>query len=183
MLGKTYNKYYHILSGEDLMINQTKQDINTKEKISKTYVRENGTAVIVCPHCKKAKAISTHTFPQRKLMVNVLCSCSAKFKVYLDYRRTYRKPTDLVGTFKLGAGQKRLVKIKDLSMGGAQLEVVGFNKFIPGQNGSIDFILDDKKQTKITRNFSVESVTGKRIGCKFKDEIAYNKELGFYLRP
>ncbi len=165
------------------MINQKNQNFITEDKISKTYVRANGTAVIVCPNCKKAKSVSTDNFPQRKLTVNVLCSCSTQFKVHFDYRQTYRKSTDLVGTFTLGTGQKRLVKIKDLSMGGAQLEVVGFNKFIPGQNGSIDFVLDDKRHTQITRNFSVETVAGNRIGCKFKDDTAYNKELGFYLRP
>lgn len=165
------------------MIRQNNQEVKTEETIAKTYVRENGTAVIVCPACKKAKAVSTHKFPKRKLTLNVMCSCSKQFKVHLDYRKTYRKSTDLVGTFKLGEGQKRLVKIKDLSLGGAQLEVVGFNKFIPGQKGSIDFVLDDKKQTRITKNFSVETVTGKRVGCRFFDDSAYNKSLGFYLRP
>lgn len=168
------------MSGEDSMITE---EVKTERNISKTYVRGNGDAVIVCPDCKKTKVVSTSRFPQRKLVLNVLCTCSTKFKVHLDYRQTYRKRTDLVGTFTLRSGQKRLVKIKDLSLGGAQFEVIGFNKFVPGQSGSIDFILNDKMRTQITRNFSVKTVTGKRVGCEFKDDTAYNKALGFYLRP
>lgn len=164
------------------MISTEMRKTTQESRITKSYVGQNGKAVIVCPCCKKAKAIDTDSFQKRKASLKVRCACSQNFTVYLDYRQSYRKPTKLIGTFRLGTGQERLVKINNLSLGGAQLEVVGLNKFLPGQNGYIDFVLDDRKQTHIRKNFSVKTVIGKKIGCQFKDDQAYNKELGFYLR-
>lgn len=164
------------------MINVKDRTVTKQTTVTKSYVGQNGKAVIVCPNCKKAKAVATDSFHKRKSVLKVKCACSQNFTVYLDYRQSYRKPTKLIGTFRLGTGQERLVKINNLSLGGAQLEVVGLNKFYPGQDGYIDFVLDDKRNTHIRKQFSVKAVNGKRIGCQFKDDQAYNKELGFYLR-
>ncbi len=165
-----------------MMTNKKQKPQNAEKKVYKSYVGKTGRAVIMCPKCKKAKAISTKDFPQRKTSLSVRCPCSNTFKVFLDYRKSFRKSTNLVATLRVASGREHLVKISNLSLGGAQIEFTGLNHFTTGQNGRLDFTLDDKKRTQVRKNFSVRNIRGKKIGCRFKDDQAYDKELGFYLR-
>ncbi len=158
---------------------------NSNKNVTKSYVGANGKAVISCPGCKRAKAISTQYLLQKKSTLNIRCSCDTTFKVILDYRQSYRKPTDLVGKCHLEpiVTKKQLVKIKNLSLGGARIELIGKHNLSAGQQGYINFELDDKRGTSIRRVFSIATVSGNTIGCEFKREEPYEKELGYYLRP
>jgi hypothetical protein len=45
------------------------------------------------------------------------------------------------------------------------------------------FTLDNRKQTVLTKNIIIRTVTGNRIGVEFVEDRAFEKELGFYLLP
>ena len=164
------------------------QKLSSKQNsipVLKSFVRENGDAAIVCPNCQKVKNISVTSFSKRRTSLKVQCSCNQLFKVNLDYRQSYRKPTSLVGTYYLytQATGVNVAKIKNLSFDGICLEMGGIHPVQTGQRGFVDFTLDDKKRTQIKKEFLIRSVTGNQIGCKFKKDQAFEKELGFYLRP
>ena len=152
--------------------------------LKKAFVREDGRAIIVCPHCGKAKEISVLKMAKRKSVVNVRCSCSTIFRTYLDYRQSYRKATDLTGSYSIEVELRNRgqAKIKNISFGGICFEVASNHAIREGQKGSIDFELDDKNSTRVRKNFSVKVVTGNNIGCCFIQDRAYDKNLGFYLR-
>lgn len=145
---------------------------------------DDGTT-ITCPDCHSSKTISVEQFRNTKHVVSVKCKCGYIFKVELEFRRYYRKDTDLPGTYDLnppavGGGR---VEIVNLSLGGACFEISGIHDIKVGQTGSIHFTLDDHKQTVFFKNVRIQSVEKSRIGCKFVEDKAYQKELGFYLRP
>lgn len=152
----------------------------------KSYVNQSDNdAIITCPDCHSSKNISVEQFRDNQHVVKVKCKCGYVFKVELEFRRYYRKDTDLPGTYDLnppGIGGGR-VEIINLSLGGACFEINGLHDVKVGQKGSINFTLDDHKQTVFIKNVIVQSVHKNRVGCRFVEDKAYQKELGFYLRP
>lgn len=154
------------------------------EKVtSKSFVRADAKAVITCMACNKVDEISVENFPLRKINLKVKCSCSHLYKVTLDYRQSFRKSTNLMGTYTIHQPgiYERIAVIRNISLGGICFEVENGHKIRTGQQGFIDFTLDDKKKTRVRKEFSVRTIAGKNIGCKFKNNALYEKELGFYL--
>lgn len=74
------------------------------------------------------------------------------------------------------------LSILNLSLDGACFEVSGTHKLKIDQKGRIDFTLDDRKATRVRRDFIIKMVSGNLIGCQFHKSQAFEKELGFYLR-
>ncbi len=153
--------------------------------ITKSFVKPDDGATIVCPACSTVKAISVKQFRNRSHLIKVKCKCGHTFKVQLEFRRYYRKKTDLTATYDLlapavGGG---IVHLINLSLSGACFEVRGIHELHIGQKGTIAFTLDNRKQTALFKNVTIQTVKGNRIGCKFVDDTAFEKELGFYLRP
>jgi len=141
--------------------------------------------MIVCPMCDTAKAISVTRFRHRQHVIKVRCKCGNLFRVQLEFRRHFRKPTDLEGTLDLtspavGGGK---IKVINLSLSGACFEVRGIHDMKIGQRGSLVFTLDNRKQTVLFKEAVVIRVNGNRIGCEFIEDRAFEKELGFYLLP
>lgn len=118
-------------------------------------------------------------------MLKVKCRCGYSFKVQLEFRRHYRKPTDLTGLYDpiplaIGGGKAKVI---NLSLSGACFELRGVHDLKIGQKGVLAFSLDNKKETVIKKNIHIRTVNGNRIGVEFLEDQAYEKELGFYLRP
>lgn len=154
------------------------------EHHEKTFVKDDDVAIIVCPACSAAKSISVAQFRNAQHTIAVKCKCGAAFKVLLDFRKSYRKPTNLKGTFTMqppatGGGQ---MKIKNVSLTGLCFEVTGHHDIKIGQKARVDFTLDDRKLTRIKKTVTVRSVRGLAIGCEFYQDQAFEKDLGFYLR-
>lgn len=150
----------------------------------KAFVRENNTATIVCPRCSSTKDVSVASYRNKCHFLNVRCSCRNVFRVHLEFRRHYRKPTDLPGMYKSirPAGMSGSVQIMDLSQGGVGFTVPDVHFIEKGQVLSLSFTLDDKKKTRLVKEVVVMSVKENFIGCSFVDKQAYDKELGFYLK-
>jgi len=151
----------------------------------KTFVRSDDQAMIVCPICDTAKTLSVTRFRHRQHFIKVRCKCGNLFRVQLEFRRHLRKPTDLEGTLDLrsparGGGK---VKIINLSLSGACFEIQGIHDLKIGQRGSLIFTLDNRKKTVLVKEAVIRTVNGKYIGCEFREDKAYEKELGFYLLP
>jgi hypothetical protein len=150
----------------------------------KSFVKSGDEATIVCPQCNSAKVIAVRQFLQRLHMLKVKCRCGYTFKVQLEFRRHYRKQTDLPGTYDItppavGGGT---AKILNLSLSGACFEIRGAHDLKIGQKGVLIFTLDNRKETVLSKNIRIISVTGNRIGGEFISDQAFEKDLGFYLR-
>jgi len=150
-----------------------------------SFVKDDSITTIVCPRCYSAKTTSVKQFRDQQRKLRVKCKCGYAFKIELEFRRQYRKGTELPGKSELDAPtfDGKIVKIVDLSMSGVRFEVNEMHDIQVGQKGTINFTLDDRQQTVLKKNVTVRSIQGNRIGCEFVKDQAYQKELGFYLRP
>ena len=52
-----------------------------------------------------------------------------------------------------------------------------------GQKALIDFVLDNNKSTRLSKEVEIRSVTDNYIGCQFVSHQVFEKDLGFYLQP
>jgi hypothetical protein len=150
----------------------------------KSFVKSGDEATIVCPQCNSAKVIAVRQFRQRLHMLKVKCRCGYTFKVQLEFRRHYRKRTDLAGTYDVvppavGGGT---AKVLNLSLSGACFEIRGVHDLKIGQKGVLVFTLDNRKETVLSKHIRIISVSGNRIGSEFISDQAFEKDLGFYLR-
>ena len=153
--------------------------------INTAFVKDGNITTIVCPDCYAAKTASVKQFRGKKHVLKVKCKCGHTFKIGLEFRRQRRKSTELAGTSRLSPPSlgDEVVKIVNLSMSGACFEVPGKHNVQIGQKGSINFTLNDAKQTPFVKQVTVRSVQGNLIGCEFSEDRAYQKELGCFLMP
>lgn len=151
----------------------------------KSFVKSGDHATIVCPKCNTTKDISVQQFRQRLHMLKVKCPCGYVFKVQLEFRRHYRKTTDIQGTYDLSAlaGPGVRAKVIDLSLSGACFELNGNHNLQIGHKGVLVFTLDNRNKTRLLKHIVIRTVAGNRIGCEFVEDRAFEKELGFYLLP
>lgn len=150
----------------------------------KVFVEDGHEPTIICPACNEAKKISVRQFRHRLYMLKVKCKCGQAFRVQLEFRRHYRKATDLEGSFNLlspGAGGAA-AKIINISLSGICFEIKGMHDLKIGQQGLLVFKLDNRKGTMLRKKLFIRSVNGNRIGGEFIEDRAFDKDLGFYLR-
>ena len=155
-------------------------------KIQKSFVKTNDTASIRCPDCALVKNIAVGKFRNSRHTLKTRCSCGAIFLVALDFRRHYRKPTKAIGVYSLigedcsGGGQ---MQVNNISRSGVGFSVSGTHNIKAGQKALLNFRIDDKKQTELTKKVVIKNIRNNMVGCEFINQNQIGKDLGFYLRP
>lgn len=155
-----------------------------REVPGKIYVSENGRATIVCPKCGLTRHTQVDRYRGKSRTIQVKCSCGLAFPLTFEFRRFFRKRTELNGTYRMlsegGGGQAH---IHDISRNGIGFTVSGVHSIKVGQRALLDFTLDNRKQSRLQKEVVVRSVDRNRIGCEFNSHQAFDKDLGFYLQP
>jgi hypothetical protein len=156
----------------------------TELEFSKTYVRQDDTAVLICPYCGQWKMISADPFRGEKHKLKVKCFCKEIFMVFLEFRKKIRKRRFLRGTY-INHSQKSSrsdIVILDISVIGLAFSSLDDPNFKTGDDLSVKFTLDDKQKTDISRDAIVRNVLQRRAGCEFKiSDGGFYGPLGFYL--
>ena len=148
------------------------------------FVNDEGQGSIVCPKCHKQHTISVTSYLHQHEPVNAGCSCGHYFLVLFNTRHYYRKPVQLHGVYTpLGTPAQKRMQVNDLSMTG-----LGFQTILPhtlgvGDMVEVRFSLDDTQRTEICKRAKIQWVNQLQIGAEFCDRQAFERELGFYLRP
>ena len=103
--------------------------------------------------------------------------------MHVEYRRYFRKKTEIEGMCDLGSTTTDRVRVAivDLSLGGVRLEFSGAHAFKIGELGTLRFVLDNRKESVLVEQVVIKSVSNDRIGCQFTEVKDFEKELGFYL--
>lgn len=73
--------------------------------------------------------------------------------------------------------------VTNISNGGLQFTTIGNHALKVNQQLHIAFTLDDQKQTEISKDVIVHSVTDNIIGCRFAGNEPLGQGLRFYLFP
>jgi predicted RNA-binding Zn-ribbon protein involved in translation (DUF1610 family) len=151
----------------------------------KIHVRENNTATLVCPNCGTVKHFDADRFRNHPHTFSVRCRCQQVFSVLIDFRRYYRKQTNLYGTYVIlskGGVGGGLIHITNISRGGMGFTVSGTHRIEKDQLIQVEFQLNDKNKTVINKQAIVRSVRQNVVGCEFQDSAELDKALGFFLR-
>ena len=153
-------------------------------EFSKTFVRPDNTAVLICPYCTQWKMISADPFRGEKHELKVKCFCKHTFKGFLEFRKKVRTKRFLRGTYTNHSqkSSRNNIVILDISMSGMAFSSQDEPTFKIGDDLSIEFTLDDEQKTNIRIDVVVRNVRQKRAGCEFKfSDGGFYGPLGFYL--
>lgn len=149
--------------------------------VKKIYVDSDGMVNFTCPQCWITKKESAYIYKSHPEPVTIECTCQNVYVVQIDFRRAYRKKTNLSGSYT--ATKWGIMTVKNISMGGGGFEAKLHHGLIHGDNIKIQFQLDNDKRSLIKKNATICVIEGNYIGCRFLDPPgSIDSELGFYLR-
>ncbi len=151
----------------------------------KAYVQGDDCITIRCPDCNQPACIKVESFRNKCNTLRVRCTCKTVFKVKVDYRRFYRKPTRIPGSYiptsqPCPGGEEIL--IINISKEGIGFKVFTGHGIKQGDTLWVSFELDDRKKTYLRKKVQVLSINDDVIGCRFSDPDLFEKALGFYLQ-
>ncbi len=154
-------------------------------KIVRCFVRPDNTTTIICPACNEPKTISVTAYKHKRHTIKVRCKCKEVFTIQLDFRSVYRKPTNMPGNYTnlSSPNQENIdVIVTNISKGGLGFIAPYPEYILKGQKLSIEFQLNDKKKTILTKTVIVQNVKKDHVGCEFESNQAFDKALGFFLQ-
>lgn len=154
----------------------------------KVFVNDDGIAVVTCPECNTSKNMDARKYKKLDKAVRAKCKCKCgnTFGVLLERRKFFRKAVNLSGKFTIknekGSGS---MKVEDLSRTGLNFKVNLPPRFKINDKVIVEFHLDDKQRTFITKEATIKIISGMKIGAEFNtvssSDIEYDKALGFYM--
>ena len=157
-----------------------------ESKEHRVFLNDRGEGTFICPACEKGVIRDLSQFAESRAAVRIKCTCSCGnvYRVLVERRRHFRKPTDLVGMFiyqgKTGRPVKGLIKIRDISKSGIRFSVNSMPEFEVGDKLFIEFTLDDDDRSQIREEGIVRRIQSNMVGLTFKTTDHYGK-LGQYL--
>ncbi len=151
----------------------------------KIYVNTDGTASFICPHCGDSKTTNVSRYKDLKEPLRVKCVCKEYYEVHLEFRRSYRKPTELKGKYKKTGDREfwKPMTVKNISAGGCGFTIRTTPKLEIGEVIHVEFVLDDGKDSKVSKRATIRVLEDKYLGTQFVTQPGtYDAALGFYLR-
>lgn len=150
----------------------------------KSFVKTNNTASIRCPSCALVKNIPVGKFRNSQHTLKTRCQCETVFMVSLDFRKHYRKPTNIDGVYTAigGQGGGGQMQIDNISRSGVGFSLSKGHRMTVGQKALLIFKIDDKKQTELTKKVIIRRIHNNIIGCEFANMNQVGKDLGFFLQ-
>ena len=142
-------------------------------------------AFFICPFCGTSKKESMRQDKVQADKISVYCTCGNTYLVQIEYRKNYRKKTNLEGMYKELTRHKNSgkVNVTDVSASGCRFSASLLHGLQLNDHIEVVFTLDNPRQTIIRKEAIVQMVDGRYVGCSFiAHPGAYDPGLGFYLR-
>ena len=155
--------------------------------VEKIYVSAENTATFVCPKCSRSRTedVSLYLEADREIKAKIRCKCGHRFETMVDRRKHYRKTTNLVGIYMIEEkGITGQMTIKDISRGGLKFHIHAKPVFQIGSRILVEFRLDDRNKTVISKSVIIKSLKDGYVGAQFASvdpTSAIDKAIGFYL--
>jgi hypothetical protein len=153
---------------------------------SKIFVESGNTATITCSRCNKTKQTDVSRF-KGHMTVSIKCPCGSTSKIQLEYRRQYRKKTELQGIYKVRTQDEKpamsgVMTLIDLSRNGVRVKFKDLPPSLDiGDFLNIRFNLDDGNQTLVDREVVVRNINLPYMGGMFHRSSDTDNAIGFYL--
>lgn len=161
--------------------------------ILKVHVRHQGDVHLTCPKCMDRKTLPANVIIGEH-KIKIICSCKYVIDIELEYRKKFRKKTELDGYFEKLSQRVRVhwetqtiimpvynCVIKNLSVEGVGFTALDKHNLQVGDLVHIRFYLDNSARPMINKIYQVRGVRGSYIGCKNFRLDEQDKDLAFYL--
>ena len=149
---------------------------------AKFYINANNRTILICPKCGEPHEVDVSNFIGIKNKLKVKCVCGSIFKCSIEFRLYYRKNVKLPGDFRcLSTGFKGQVLVNNISMSGIQFAYFESHRIRVGDTLELNYLLDDRKRTKLRFSVQVKWTNNNRVGVKIREAHHCPKDLGFYM--
>ncbi len=142
------------------------------------------TARLTCPECNRSKILqlSEYKFSKRFNRVKYTCNCGHTHVAVLEKRSGRERTTSLAGTFSTMEKEQRTGRmvIIRLNSDGLTLRTNADENLLPGTNLKVEFVLDDPKQSVVTKDVRVQAKKGRHLTAEFLQKEHFDN-LGPYL--
>ena len=158
---------------------------NDNDTVKKLYVDDAGMVTFLCPKCGDSRKQSVEKYRDAVGLTKMICTCGHVSEVKLEFRKFFRKDTELEGFYyrSIPEGHWGKMIVKNLSIFGCRFEMRKKALLGEGEEIEIQFTLDNPRRSIIRKKAIVSAVEGNSVGCKFVELPGHiDSELGFYLR-
>lgn len=145
------------------------------------------TVSLVCPECKRRKIlqISEYKLSKRLTRVKSTCTCGKQFVSVIENQVRQNKDIRLAGFFTINGKDGKPLKtgdmvIKRLTPGGLTIRLVQDTRIPVGVPLEVEFVLDDAKQSIVTKKVRVIAKKGHYLTALFNSK-KHLDNLGPYL--
>ena len=149
----------------------------------KIFLGDSTTATFVCPKCDRSRTsdISKLLTAKAQLKIKCTCKCGHIFSVIIERRKYYRKTLELSGVaYGSESERKFIMTLQDLSRSGCRIKINAAFPFAVNETIQVEFNLDDKDLSFISKKALIRSINGPSIGLEFTEIEKYDK-IGQYL--
>ncbi len=165
-----------------------------QEHAQKVFVKEDQSATIHCESCGLVQTVRMQDITSLAPVIRIRCACAAIFPVRFEYRKFYRKATNLEGSYQVLFDERDIpdlsltrktinCRIENISMHGAGFSALGRHRIEKDARLILGFTLDNPQKTWIQKIGQIQLVEGSYLGLRFDEPANTDRELGFYLRP
>jgi len=160
----------------------------------KLFVNESNIIKLRCPNCLEKKQIPASVL-KNKYKFRGKCKCQSVIEVELEYRKSFRKETNVDGYYSYNLEELQNVKVYDdvvaIKLNSMNCKIINIStyglrlKSFPPHNIKNDdiiyIIFQLSAGTIIEKKVVVRNVQDDYIGCEFIDVQEEDKEVGYYL--
>jgi hypothetical protein len=133
--------------------------------------------------------VSKYIARDKEIKLKVTCGCGHQYLAYLEKRKKFRKQARLDGIYiytvttpdhKTSEGVGKMT-VTDISLTGLRANVHSPPRFAVGDKLTVEFKLNDAKQSIVRKEVVVHNIHGLSVGLEFVFNDPYDSELGFYV--
>jgi hypothetical protein len=149
------------------------------------FADTKGMVHLNCPSCGDVSVKPVDQFFDVPQPLQISCACGNAYEVQIEFRKSFRKKTNLEGFYSRVAppGSVEKMTITDISMGGCRIYTENRHLLRKDDRVKLVFNLDDANRTKITKEAIICRFDERSAACKFLiTGCGYDPDIGFYLR-
>jgi len=158
-------------------------EIKKNSRDKKILIDSLDTATLKCPECNATRMyqVSKYTILNSLTRVKCKCKCGYSYRAVLETKKTSQEML-LLGTYKTIGKQKSggRMTVKKLNNKGIVFRTNSVHKIKPRYRLRLEFVLDDVKQSIVSKKVIVTAGSGKYITARFCSKEHYDN-LGQYL--
>lgn len=145
-------------------------------KKQKYFVNRREVLTVRCRYCGKESTVPVDSLKDRKHLLKVTCSCAESFDIELEFRKDFRRKTDISGTVRpltTPRQRARQCTIADHSTGGLLLHLADAVPVRKDDKLIVCYQPDIDSSVEVERVITVRHLDGgMRIGGAFIDDFS-----------